>query len=143
MITIFILHSGQPGADPEKTLASFGNFVLSSHKVVNNSEINWFVNKNKIYSEWYCVLYDCEYIDEPLAAALPVFVEQCNARGGTWKETISFYKKEGTNKFEICPRMFKAYIQLPEAGLLNEGFSKESNTTCLNGWIRRLSTAQA
>jgi len=132
MITVFILSSEQVGSDHKKTLESFGNIVFASHRVVNNSEINGFIDRNEVFTEWYCVLNDCEYVDERLSAALPVFIEQCGC-----KRTLSFYKKEGA-KVEICPRVFKAYVRLPEAGLLPACFDKASNETCLNGWVRRL-----
>ena len=123
MLTLFVVQSRADALNHDRTVESFHGLADEIYFVVNIQEINGKSKQN----EWYAVIYDDEYIDEPLKEGLKVFIEQCPV-------DVLVLGKEGKDKFFKCPRLFRRGIALRSESLLPEKEGVEFETV-LNGLI--------
>jgi len=123
MLTLFVVQSRADKLDPAPAVASFHDLADEIYFVPNIQSIN---EKEKT-NEWYAVIYDDEYIDEPLLEGLKVFIEQSDV------DALVLGKK-CKDKFFKAPRLFRRGIALRTDSLLpvNENLEFE---TVLNGWV--------
>jgi hypothetical protein len=126
MLTLFVLPSYSDKANYNATIQSFDGIVDFTYKVKNNDEINQLRCGTH---KWFCVLFDDEYIDENLRAALSVFVKHYQG------DILVFYKIDGKGIMSRCPRLFKNYVEIQKDCLLptSEGYQFEN---VLNGWVK-------
>lgn len=124
MLTLFVVQSRADKLDPGPAVKSFGDLVDEVHFAPNMQGINDNPKKN----EWYAVIYDDEYIDEPLKEGLKVFVEQSDA------DMLILIKKDCSDRYFKCPRLFRRSVVLRTDALLpvKEGLPLE---TVLNGFV--------
>jgi len=125
MLTLFIVNSDSRYADRERTRASFENIAQDIVPVWNFRDIN---SIQKV-APWYGVIYDDEYIEDPLRVSLNTFFESD-------VDVLIVYKKELTDELHITksPRFFRKHIILQEDSLLPKAEDVKFETI-LNGWI--------
>lgn len=123
MLKLFIIKSDSPNADAIKTINSFDTVITDFQYVTSYQEINDFPKTKK----YFCVLYDNEYLDKELAAAIKVIVKS------EYDYLVLFKKHAG--KYYEAPRMFKKELKLKPDSLIPENYEKLIKTSILDGWI--------
>lgn len=128
MLTLFVVNStGRPIVDSKiKAMTSFGDLPDKVIRVKDYTEIN-NIEKG---TPWYGVVYDNEYIEDKLQAALRSFFELD-------VDMLIVYKKIATDELHIfkSPRFFKKEIKLQENSLLPSSDKNLKFEIILNGWI--------
>lgn len=125
MLTLFVVPSGKPNADFDKTVESLKRSGVKLEAVLVKCwrEINAFRNKG----EWYCVFWDNEGIDDGLQKALKYHLSN------RVPEVLVLYKKIGDKKAEFRTRFMRGKIWL------TENFKPVSpwiiHETVLDGWV--------
>jgi len=123
MLTLFVVQSRADKLDSGPTVRSFSGLADEVYFVPNIQEIN---DKSK-QNEWYAVIYDDEYIDEPLKEGLKVFIEQSPV-------DVLVLGKKGDGKYSKAPRLFRRDVKISKDSLLPESPGIEFETV-LNGWV--------
>jgi len=139
MLTLFILKSGDPNADPKKTLDSFNgvkNFV--SHYVYADSleAINSFEKE----TDWYCIIYDNEIVDDSLVRVpfekdgrtmlyCPLKIHLRNNKADV---LVLFKKQDGV--MSKAPRIFRKHVKLSDSLMPPDKTLKFDRV--LDGWIK-------
>jgi len=123
MLTLFVVQSRADALDTNPATHSFKGLANEVYLVPNIQSIN---EKEK-GNEWYAVIYDDEYIDEPLLEGLKVFVAVSEV-------DVLVLGKKGKDKIFKAPRIFRRDIKLRDDSLLPV---KDNVTfeTVLNGWV--------
>ena len=123
MLTLFVVQSRADKLDPGPAVKSFGDLVDEVHFVPSIRGLN-----KKKKNAWFAVIYDDEYIDDPLKEGLKVFIELSDA------DMLILVKKSDGDKYFKCPRLFRRGVELRTDTLLpvKEGLALE---TVLNGLI--------
>jgi len=123
MLTLFVVQSRADKLDSALVVKSFEGLSDEIHFVPNIQSINDKAKKN----EWYAVIYDDEYIDEPLKEGLKVFIEQSEV-------DVLVLGKQSKDKFFKAPRLFRRAVQLEEDSLIPVRADLMFETV-LNGWV--------
>jgi len=124
MLTLFVVQSRADKLDSTRTLDSFHGLVDEIYFVPSIHEINEKTKRN----EWYAVIYDDEYIDEPLKEGLKVFIEQCDV-------DVLVLGKKGKDKIFKAPRLFRQAVKISKDSLLPDNSDAITFETVLNGWV--------
>jgi len=104
-LTVFILPSGGTKKSLKKLMDSFSGiscifFILSNAESLLEQEIN---------TEWYCFLYDNEWLEKDLTDFIPTLL-----KANQWDYYL-IHKKvkiDGKNRFFIVPRIFREKVKL-------------------------------
>lgn len=135
MLTLFILKSGNPNADPKKSLASFQGLVDQFYYINSLSE----VNSTKKNNDWFGVIYDDEVIGDGLTqVAMDDRKSYCPLKihlSQTKADVLVLYKRKG-GQITRSPRFFRKFVKLSENTLLPAGDHHLQFDTVLDGWIQ-------
>jgi len=124
MLTLFIVQSRADRLDPSPAVESFHDLADEIYFVPDIHEINDKTKRN----EWYAVIYDDEYIDDPLKEGLKVFVDQSGA-------DVLILGKKSKDRYFKSPRLFRNNIKLSDKSLMPEAGNLHNYETVLNGWV--------
>ena len=110
MLTLFILKSGQPEADPERSKKSFGHVVTKTIEANTLEE----VNSHEVETPWYGICYDNEQADEELEASLKTFLLYSDA------DVLVLYKNLTKDVVSKSSRLFRKNVRVRSDCLMPE-----------------------
>lgn len=125
MLTLFIVKSGQPEADPKKSEDSFGEVVS---KVIHAATLEE-VNSHEVKTPWYGICYDNEQADEGLEVSLKIFLTHSDA------DVLIIYKRLTKQDMSKSPRLFRQNVRVRPDCLMPEYEYALKIDAILNGWI--------
>lgn len=133
---LFVLRSGDPNANAEKTIESCHGLFNQVFSIGNINKINSLVQKTG--DAVFLVLYDNEYLEEDLRSVIPLYVD-------SKFDVVSLFSKtyDGIeNKYHLSPRLFKGNMRIKQDRLYPE-VEEFTHTRSLDGWIVRDDTIQS
>jgi len=125
MLTLFVIPSGKPNADFDKTVESFNKSGVEFEAILANSwrDVNSFKGK----TDWYGIFWDNEGLDTNLQKALIVHLSN------RVPEVLILYKRLNKDKAEFRTRFMKRGVWLTtDFAPVSPWIIKE---TILDGWV--------
>jgi hypothetical protein len=126
MLTLFVVVSGKPNANYDKTVESFNKsgVEFTAHLISSWREINSFEEKG----DWFCVFWDNEGLDVNLQKALPAHL------ANKVPDVLVLYKKLDDANAEYRTRFMRRGVWL------SEDYKPVSpwviHETVLDGWVK-------
>lgn len=126
MLTLFVIPSGKPNADYNKTVESFKKTGVPMKAL---SVKTWRdVNDYRYKDVWYAVFWDNEGIDEDLQKALPIHLDN------RIPDCLILYKRLGEKDAEYRTRFMRRTVWLTHDYAPLEQWMKPE--TVLDGWVK-------
>ena len=125
MLTLFVVPSGKPNADYNKTVESFkkSKVEFESYLIGSWRDINNF----KVRTDWFCVFWDNEGLDSNLQGALGVHLKN------KVPEVFILYKRVDEQTAEYRTRFMKRSVWLTsDYEPISPWLHRE---TILDGWV--------
>ena len=131
---LYIIKSGKKDADREQTIKSFHNTKGEPffERVIDVENIEHIIDLRAEYvddSDWYCVMYDNEYISEGIQFALPMYF------ASTVADVLIFMKNE-SGYITQSPRMFRKHVELKGESLMPSEDQGLKYTRVMDGWVK-------
>lgn len=132
-LTLFVLPGDNRGfSRPNRAIASFGCNVNTIIELSHRNKITEY--NNIIKTDWYCFLFDNEWIDMELKEALSIFLKMA-----MW-DVLVFWKKvkdkNGEPRFYKVPRIFRKHVILESENIMPINPDSLTFESILNGWLR-------
>jgi hypothetical protein len=125
MLIVFVVPSGKPNADFNKTVESFNKTGIEFKAILVN---NWRdINNFKDKTDWYCVFWDNEGLDTNLQKALTVHL------ANRVPDVLVLYKRLDDTNAEYRTRFMRRGVWLTED--FKPISSWITHETILDGWV--------
>ena len=125
MLTLFVIPSGKPNADYNKTVQSFKKCQVKVKAVLAKTWRD--VNEYRYKDVWYAVFWDNEGIDVALQQVLHLHLANRNP------DCMILYKRVGEKEAEFRMRFMRRTVWLTEDYAPLEQWVKPE--TILDGWV--------